>query len=116
MQIDFDAKPTDAKALREIAMDRLQFALRRLSRQVGAARISFSDVNGPRGGQDKRARIHVNLPAHGTVTGGATAGNWRAALDEALRLIVAKVVKTLKRAKRPRRESMKALAAPHSGN
>ena len=116
MQIVFDAKPTDAKALKDIVVDRLRFALRRLSSQVGAARISFTDVNGPRGGLDKRARIHLKLAAHGTVTVGATAGNWRAALDDALRLIVAKLVKTLKRAQRPGRASMKALAAPLTGN
>ena len=115
MQIVFDAKPADAKALKQIVVDRLRFALRRLSRQVGAAKISFTDVNGPRGGLDKRARIQLNLPTHGTVTAGAIASNWRAALDDALRLIVAKLVKTVKRAKRPRRESIKALALTHGG-
>jgi putative sigma-54 modulation protein len=95
MQIVFDATPADAKPLRDIAADRLRFALRRMAQQVSTARVSFTDVNGPRGGVDKHAQIQLHLESHGTVIVGATANNWRTALEEALRLIVAKMVKTL---------------------
>ncbi len=114
MQILVDAKPADAKLLRDVAEDRLRFALRRLSRQVAVAKLSFSDVNGPRGGVDKRAQIHLNLQAHGTLVVVAIANNWRAALENALRLTVAKVLRTIKQAQRPRRDSMKALALTQS--
>ena len=110
MQIVFDAKPTEAKPLKDITVERLRFALRRLAQQVSTARVRFSDVNGPRGGVDKHAQIQLHLESHGTVIVGATASNWRTALEDALRRIVAKVVKTLTQAKRPKRQSVKALA------
>lgn len=109
MQIVFDAKPADAKPLKDIATNRLRFALRRLAHQVSTARVSFTDVNGPRGGVDKHAQIQLNLESHGPVIVGATASNWRTALEDALRRIVAKMVKTLTLAKRPRRQAMKKL-------
>jgi putative sigma-54 modulation protein len=110
MQILFDAKPNDAKPLRGVAVNRLRFALRRMSQQVTTARVSFSDVNGPRGGVDKHAQIQLWLDSYGTVIVGATASNWRAALEDALRRIVAKVTKTSKQDKRPRRYAVKTLA------
>ncbi len=110
MQIVFDAKPIEAKPLKDITVERLRFALRRLTQQVSTARVSFTDVNGPRGGVDKHAQIQLHLESHGTVIVCATASNWRTALEDALRRIVAKVVKTLNQAKRPKRQSMKGLA------
>jgi hypothetical protein len=56
MQIVFDAKPIEAKPLKEITGERLRFALRRMAQQVSTARVSFTDVNGPRGGVDKQAK------------------------------------------------------------
>jgi hypothetical protein len=109
MQIVFDATPADAKPLKDVTVERLRFALRRMAQQVNTARVSFTDVNGPRGGLDKRAQIQLHLDAHGTVIVGATASNWRAALEDALRRIVAKMIKTLTQAKRPKRQSMKTL-------
>jgi len=109
MQIVFDAKPVGAKPLKDVTVDRLRFALRRMAQQVSSARVSFTDVNGPRGGIDKHAQIQLHLESHGTVIVGATASNWRTAMEDALRRIVAKLVKTLTQAKRPKRQSMKAL-------
>lgn len=110
MQIVFDAKPTDARPLKDVTVSRLRFVLRRMAQQVSAARVSFTDVNGPRGGVDKHVQIKLHIEAHGAVIVGATASNWRAAMESALRRIVAKLVKTLTQAKRPGRQSMKALA------
>lgn len=56
MQIVFDAKPIEAKPLKEITVERLRFALRRMAQQVSTARVSFTDVNSPRGGVDKHAK------------------------------------------------------------
>jgi len=114
MQIVFDAKPADAKPLRDITVNRLRFALRRMAQQVSTARVSFTDVNGPRGGVDKHAQIQLHLESHGSVIVGATASNWRTALEDALRRIVAKMVKTLTQAKRPKRQSMKTMALAQS--
>ena len=116
MQIVVDAKSTDAKSLRDLTVVRLRFALRRMTQRVSTARISFKDINGPRGGVDKHAQIQLHLESHGTVIVGATASNWRTALEEALRRIVAKMVKTLTLGKRPKRQSVKALARAQTDN
>ena len=110
MRIVFDAKSSDAKPLKGVAVNRLRFALRRMAQQVSTARVSFTDVNGPRGGVDKHAQIQLHLDAHGTVIVGAIASNWRTALEDALRRMVGKMMKTFKQARRPRRQSMKTLA------
>ena len=114
MQIVFDAQPTDAKPLKDIAADRLRFAPRRMTQKVSTARVSLTDVNGPRGGVDKHAQIQLHLESHGTLIVGATAGSWRAALEDALRRIVARVVRVQTQAKRPKRQSMKQLALVQS--
>ncbi len=110
MQIFIDAKPADAKSLKDVTVDRLRFVFRRMSQQVQTVRVSFTDVNGPRGGIDKHAQIQLHLDAHGTVIVGATHSNWRSALESALRRIAAKVVKTLTQAKRPKRQPLRALS------
>ena len=109
MQIIFDAKPTEAKSLKDITAERLRFALRRMSQKVQTVHVSLTDVNGPRGGVDKHAQIQLHLDAHGTVIVGATRSNWRAALEAALRRLVAKVVKALTLAKRPKRQPLRLL-------
>ena len=109
MQIFFDAKSVDAKLIKGVAVERMNFALRRMVQQVHTARVSLTDVNGPRGGVDKHAQIQLHLDSHGTVIVGATGTHWRAALESALRRIVAKVAKMLTQAKRPKRQTFRAL-------
>lgn len=46
---------------------RLRFALRRFADHVGEVQIQLADVNGPRGGVDKRCRITVPLLPRGVV-------------------------------------------------
>ena len=107
MQIVFDANSNDAKSLKDVAIDRLRFALRRMAPQVSTARVRLTDANGPRGGVDKRAQIELKLLSRGTLIVAATAGNWHAALEDALRRSIARIVKTFKQAQRPRRQSLK---------
>ena len=44
---------------------RLRFALGRFSGAVGRVTVRVEDVNGPRGGVDKRCRLVVALAPHG---------------------------------------------------
>lgn len=46
-------------ALREHAERRLRFALGRFAPRLWRARLTFTDVNGPRGGIDKRCSLTV---------------------------------------------------------
>lgn len=66
MQILVQADGTTSAAdLRPLVVRRLRFALLRLRTRVISVRVRFADVNGPRGGLDKCARLQLVL-AHGS--------------------------------------------------
>ncbi len=44
----------------------------------------MSDVNGPRGGIDKRCQVELRTDGAGTVVVASVASDWRTALDNAL--------------------------------
>ena len=48
--------------LREHAVRRLQFALSWAAHDVSKVVVRLSDINGPRGGRDKRCYIQVPIP------------------------------------------------------
>ena len=71
VQVQFESRTTEAVPLRDQCIDRLQFSLRRLNWLVPRARVLLSDVNGPRGGIDKRCQLEINtLSADRQVTEG----------------------------------------------
>lgn len=52
-----------SEALREHIVRRLQFKLNRFDRQVSTVVVRMGDVNGPKGGVDKRCHVTVRGPA-----------------------------------------------------
>jgi len=50
-------------ALLEHVERRFRFAIGRFSPSIGRVAIRLSDVNGPRGGLDKRCRVTLHVPA-----------------------------------------------------
>ena len=94
MQVLFDSRDADGERLRAVAVRRLRLALRRLSWLVPRARVLLSDVNGPRGGVDKRCRVELRTPVSGPVVVTSMAQDWRAALETAL----ARAARALRRA------------------
>lgn len=65
MQVVFESRDADGTQMRELSVDRVRFALRRLSALVARAKVQFSDVNGPRGGVDKRCQVEVQTRQRG---------------------------------------------------
>ncbi len=53
--------------LKDFIARRLRFALGRFAARVNQVSVLVSDVNGPRGGVDKRCRISVDLAPRGRV-------------------------------------------------
>lgn len=94
MQVLFETRDPEATPLRPLAERRARFVMRRIGWLVPRARVQLSDVNGPRGGVDKRCQVELSTDGHGRVVVTAIARDWRTALDEAL----ARAAHTLRRA------------------
>jgi len=84
MQVLFKSRHPNAADLRDLAERRVRFVLRRLSFLVPRAEVQMSDVNGHRGGVDKRCQVELRTAGVGSVVVASVANDWRVALDEAL--------------------------------
>jgi hypothetical protein len=84
MQVLFKSRHPQAADLRDLTERRVRFVLRRLRWMVPRAEVQMSDVNGPRGGVDKRCQVELRTDGAGSVVVACVANNWRTALDQAL--------------------------------
>ncbi len=84
MHVLFESRDPDGAQQRTVAEQRVRFVMRRLSWLVPRARVQLTDVNGPRGGVDKRCQVELKTDLAGTVVITALARDWRTALDQAL--------------------------------
>lgn len=109
MQVIFESRDPGGSELRDLAVRRLRFVMRRLSWLVPRAKVRLSDVNGPRGGIDKRCQVELKTDTMGTVVITSMAGDWRTALDTALSRATRVLTRTWRRNSQPRR-AHKALA------
>ena len=110
MQIIFESRDANAAPLRDLSVERVRFALRRLTTFVPQAKVQFSDVNGPRGGVDKRCQVELKTDNAGTVVIASQAHDWRTALDRSLGRATRLLTRNLKRAKKPVRDRSAKLA------
>jgi hypothetical protein len=65
--------------------------------------VQFSDVNGPRGGVDKRCQVELSTDAKGTVVIASLASDWRTALDNSLRRAIRVLTRSVQRNQKPLR-------------
>ena len=84
MQVLFKSRHPQATELRGLTEHRVRFVLRRLGWLVPRAEVQMSDVNGPRGGIDKRCQVELRTNGAGSVVVASVANDWRTALDNAL--------------------------------
>lgn len=84
MQVVFQSRHPQATALRDLTDHRVRFVLRRLGWLVPRVEVKMSDVNGPRGGVDKRCQVELRTDGQGAVVVASVANDWRTALDNAL--------------------------------
>jgi hypothetical protein len=61
MRVYIHSSPGWSRDSLMLVRERLEFALGRFSGRVRSLSVRCTDVNGPRGGHDKKCRIHVRL-------------------------------------------------------
>ena len=97
MQISFNSPDSEGRQFHALAEQRARFVLRRLSWLVPQASIRLSDVNGPRGGVDKRCQIEFTTQGSGRIVSTAMAPSWRGALEAALARAARRIVRQMQR-------------------
>lgn len=102
MQVFFESRDPQGAEMRDVAVQRLQFVLRRLTWLVPHADMRLTDVNGPRGGIDKRCHVELKTNLVGTVIVTSTAGDWRTAIESALTRATKVLLRNVRRNKSPR--------------
>ena len=110
MQVIFESRDAEGANLRELSVERVRFALRRLTTLVPRAKVQFSDVNGPRGGVDKRCQVELSTRTAGIVVIASLARNWRTALDRSLSRATQAVTRGAQRNQKPVRGRTAKLA------
>ena len=113
MQVLFKSRHPHAADLRDLAESRVRFVLRRLGWLVPRAEVQLSDVNGPRGGIDKRCQVELRTDGAGSVVVASVARDWRAALDAALARATRFLLRVWRRANGARRTRPRLLPPSH---
>ena len=102
MQVFFTARDAEGERMRELAVRRVQFVMRRLAWLTPRASVALADVNGPRGGVDKRCQVQLETDGGATVVITSMARDWRGALDSALIRANRALLRLLKRGRTQR--------------
>lgn len=103
MHIHFESRDPDGAQFRDLALRRTRFVMRRLTWLIPRATVTLSDVNGPRGGIDKRCHVELKTGNRGSVVVTSMAHDWRSALEQALARAARVAVRIWRRAKGPAR-------------
>ncbi len=111
MQVIFETCDPQAAELRPLAERRIRLALRRLSWLSPRARVRLSDVNGPRGGIDKRCQVELITDGAATVVITSIARDWRSALSSALTRATRALLQTWQRSRDMKRARRTLIAA-----
>jgi hypothetical protein len=84
MQVIFESSDPQAAELRTLTERRVRQALKRLAWLTPRVRVHLSDINGPRGGIDKRCQIELMTDGGNSVVVTSLARDWFSALQSAL--------------------------------
>jgi putative sigma-54 modulation protein len=97
-QVRFHGVET-SESLREYAARRIHLHLSRFGRDLTVVVVRIADVNGPKGGRDKRCRVSVRGPRIGSTTLDEYSGDFWSAVDLALERAAQKVGRALEKAR-----------------
>lgn len=95
-----------SEALERYVERRLGFALRKFPRDIGRVTVRLSDLNGPRGGADKRCRITASVLPSPAVTLQAVEADPYAAIDRAAARLERALARSMGRTRESRRRRM----------
>ena len=109
MQVIFESPEPDGAQLRKLVERRVRFVMRRLTWLVPRVRVHLSDVNGQRGGMDKRCQVELMTDSAGSVVISSMARNWRSALAYALARAAQVLKHNLQRVRTKQRASLPLL-------
>lgn len=116
MRIDLHCDGVEAApALKDYVARRMRFAIGRFRDHIQWARIKVADVNGPRGGADKRCVVQLKLRNLPDVVFAITQLDVRAAVDEAADRVARVLAQRLRRNRhidRVRYQVTQSIAAP----
>lgn len=115
MQVLFKSRDPQADELLDVAQRRLRFVFRRIDWLVPRATVQLSDVNGPRGGIDKRCQVEITSDVAGTLVVASVAPDWRTALDKALSRAARFLMRQWRRGNDTRRLRQRAIPLSDGG-
>ena len=98
------------EALRAHTLRRLQFSLHWAQRVVKQFQVRLSDINGPKGGLDKRCHLQIQLSNDSDVSIQDTEGDLYVAIDRAIERGKQTITRRLDR-KRARRNTLPTIGA-----
>jgi ribosome-associated translation inhibitor RaiA len=104
MRIDLQCDGVEAApGLREYVARRMKFAVGRFRDHIQWARVKVADVNGPKGGVDKRCVVQLRLRNLPDVVFAINQLDVRAAVDEAADRVARVLAQRVRRHQRPDR-------------
>ena len=104
MQIDIQARDFSlTQALRSHIERRIGFALSSRYDRIKRILVRLSDINGPRGGNDKCCQLHIVMPGQADVVIADTQANLYVAIDRAAGRAARAVARKLGRLRRNKR-------------
>ena len=84
-------------AMYELVVRRIHVHLSRFGRQLSGVFIRIGDINGPKGGVDKRCQVTVRGPRVGTTSLEDLSGDTASAIDMALERVARAVGRSVER-------------------
>ena len=113
MHIDIQARDFSlTQSLRSHVERRLGFALGQRYDRISRILVRLSDINGPRGGRDKRCRLHLVMPGRANVVIEDTRADLYAAIHCAADRAARTVARKLARLRTGRRSRWTEAAVP----
>ncbi|NQW92549.1 MAG: HPF/RaiA family ribosome-associated protein [Polaromonas sp.] len=110
MQVIVESSDPQAAQLRTLTKRRVRHALKRLAWLTPRVRVHLSDINGPRGGIDKRCHIELMTDGTNPVVVTSLAKDWFSARQSALTRATRALLQNWQRGRQTRASTLRLAA------